>query len=469
MVAMVAILVTVLALIRWQRLQPLPMYWDEANYINQALVDHRLLVSGGFVRGIKALLFEDPQRPPAYRAFAMVGSLAARPTLPILRMLSLAVSLMAMVFLWRGARTVGSAAAAWAAVAAVFAMPGIFLSAGFYGTEFPLFLAIALLLYSLLRERPVGVAVAVAIGCLAKTTFPLIALPAVLADFILKRSPRTAIAALAGAALAAPWWAWHWRAAFAYARYGASGGRWAAPSLALRLREVLVNGTGPGVAVALLLLAGLRPSHAGERRVIIIALASALPLLMGAALSPVFVARHFSPAFLPLALLVAMQASRSARHLWAITTLVLLQALVFACFTSRFLPRAEQIDWSFVRESLSKPKLSISMMGIFPGISPPEIRYAWLRRGEDADVRWLWSADEPSIDWNRIMSAARTSDAVIVVSPGDATTMRGFEWRDNKYDAEMVARLSASRAFAPPRAMSGGVPDRHTVLLYTRR
>lgn len=467
LLAIAALAASLIAGIRWSTQHPLPIHWDEANYINQAIVDHHLFASGGVVRLVKALLFEDPLRPPAYRAFVAPVTMAVTPTLPLLRAIALLVSLVAMALLWSAARTVSSPVSALLAVAVVFSMPGVFLSAVWYGTEFPLFLAMALLLHSLLRGSLPGVAVAVAIGCLAKATFFFMAGPAILAALLIDRRPRLIVAAALGALIAVPWWVYHAQDAIAYARYCAGGGRWAVPFYVLvRLREFALNATGPlALAALLLLLTGLRSVTGPARRAVIISLAAALPVLILAACSPVFVARHFAPAFLPLAIVMAVSASRWSR---VAVALVLLQGVAFALFPARLLPRIEQIDWSVVRAALPKPRPAVSYLGLFPGISPTEIRYAWLRAGDDATVSWLWSADEKSIDWQRVMTAALASDAVLVVSPRDLPGMRGFQRLDNAHDAELIARLTASGAFATPQELTVG-RERHHVVLFLPR
>lgn len=471
--SLVTLLLIVTAIIRWQLAHPLPIYWDEANYACQARIDQNLIARGGVTAAIKALLFEDPQRPPAYRVFAMPWSFFWTPSLPFLRALSLTGSLIALGFLWRAACVVASPEAALAGVAAIFVMPGVFLSAGWYGTEFPLFLAIAVLLNSILREQPVGVIIAVAIGCLAKLTFFVIAAPAILAYLLFRRRAPVVVAAIPGIALAAPWWFYHWRDAIGYARYGAGGARWVAHGAIARMREFLLHGTGPaGVVVLLMVVVGLRRFRTlpeRTRHAVVIALAGSLPLLAAAAASPVFVARHFSPAFMPLAIVVAVYAGGAPRAARIFAAVLVVQAAAYACLTPQLLPAVEQIDWTVVRSFIPGRRPTVSILGVFQGFSLPEIRYAWLRTGADADVRWLWSADDKSIDWDRVTSEALSSDAIMIVSPDTVRSLSGFERIDNAHNGELLARLQSRGEFAEARTVTVGTLAKRNVVVLMRR
>jgi len=453
---------SVVAAIRWSLLHPLPLYWDEANYINQSIIDHRLFQSGGVIRLLKQLLFSDPERPPAYRAIAVGATLFSTPTLLKLRMVSLALSVTAMVVLWNGMRAVSSPVNAAVAAAAVFSMPGILFGAAWYGTEFPLYLAIALLIDSLLRERPFELALAIAIGSLAKTTFFLIGVPTIFTATFVDRKPRLFFYAIAGSLIAAPWWAIRWRSALEYARYGATGARWAVTRGLADRAVTFVGGFGILTFVASLLL--LEPSWRAwrtQRRAILISLAGSLPLPMAAAISPVFVARHFAPAFLPLAVLLAIGASVSHWRENVALALVCVQTISLAAFVSVLFPSSEPIDWSWLRSTISKRKPVISFIGLLPGLSPPEIRYAWLREGDDADVSWLWAPENQRIDWPRVMDLALTSDIVLVVPPFEVTQMSEIDQRDNVFNGELITRLEASNAFEAPQVKELGHSRQH--------
>lgn len=446
-----AMLAVVSAVVRWQLHHPLPLFWDEANYVSQAILDHRFFQSGGVVRLVKALLFEDPLRPPAYRLLVLPWSLFLEPSIPALRCTSLLFSAIAFFFLYRAAWTLHGVDAALAGVTLLAAMPGIFLSAGWYGTEFPLFLSIGVLLFSLHRQSPLGISAAVALGLLSKVTFLLIAAPAILATALLNRRPRIFLAAAAGSLVASPWWFFHWRAAIDYARFGASGVRWQSPyDFRVRAAEVILRATGPLVFGAVcVVLIRFRGSD-GERRPYAVAAFAALPLFLSALASPVFVARHFSPAFLPLVFILSAGAARLAGRERLIVGFCLgLQALAYALFPGQTLLVGPQFDWRILRPLVAAERPLISFVGIFPGLSPPEIRYAWLRDGRDADVRWLWSPEQPA-GWPSLMTDAAKCDLVVVVDATSLALSSAPELLDNSKDQEAIRRLSMCGSFEPP-------------------
>src|SRR5688500_5447870 len=76
---------TVVMAASWFRDHPLPLYWDEAAYINQVLDDRDALREGGIVAVVKALLFNDPIRPPAYRTIALPVAACLPPSVFLLR------------------------------------------------------------------------------------------------------------------------------------------------------------------------------------------------------------------------------------------------------------------------------------------------------------------------------------------------------------------------------------------------
>lgn len=467
----------IVAAVRWTAAHPQPLWWDEANYYNQVIDDRAALLRGGLPGVVKSLLFADPARPPAYRA-AVLPLLGQRPTLALLRSFALCVTIGAMALLAWGVRAVASRASALLAAAFVLAMPGVLTSGAWFGTEYPLFLAVALLLASLLRGWRVGLAGAVALGLLSKTTFALVGGPAILAALLLARDWRTRrdilLPSALGALTASGWWFWNAAAALRFGQLGRTFERASLGdvySLGTALQKVhifLGEGLGYGVAAALVAVTAAlvrrsssEPWTSSQRRALWISAAASVPLLVMLAFSPVFVARHFAPALLPVAVLAALSLDRMPRFVrLAAVGLVVLQAGVFAA-TTRSLPLVEQTDWSRLRAAVPGDSPRIAYLGNWGSLSPPEIRYGWTRAGHDASVTWLWRFEDRTIDWPSAEAEALASDAVLVVPPGTPG-------RDNQYNAELVRRLAASGRFGAPVPFTIGTRAPIDLLLYRK-
>lgn len=467
---------SLVAVLRWHAAHPLPIYWDEANYANFAIADHRFFQSGGVVRVVKALLFEDPARPPAYRAMALPVTMFVEPTVGLLRGIALAWSAVAAFLLFIAWRRVTSTFAAAMLAAMAFAAPAVIQSAGWFATEFALFVAIGLLMVALIpRPSFFPLAAAIALGLLSKTTFVAIGFPAlaVAAWFAWRSRERRDLVTLiggsiAGAVIASGWWIWHLREALEYAAYGRNFQRVLTGSFANRLRVLFSDGLGIPLSIALVLLivAAVRLPAPRARW---IAAAGAVPLIVIGFLSPTFVARHIAGTLLlvPFVLAVAAFEKRS-RLVLAAVALIVVQAVILAAAPLRMLPHVDQTDWSVLRPLIPGDKPAITFLGGGSSLSPPELRYAWMSRGADANVTWLWRFEEGAIDWNRVVQRASASDAVLVVSP-DSPAGDANDVRDNVHNRELIARLRQLPQFAPPVQVPIGTRKRAELLVFVKR
>jgi hypothetical protein len=463
------------ALVHWWSAHPFPLWWDEANYANQMFEDRDAFAQRGIGGVVRAWLFNDPVRPPAYRVFA----LPFPPRLLLLRTVATAISLIGFALMVVAARRVVSTSAALLAAAVVFAMPGLLTSAGWFGTEYPLLLAISILMAALIpRISPPGVAIAVALGLLSKTTFVVVAGPPLLAAFLYLRTDRRnmlrlAGGAFAGAAIASGWWLWHLGPALAYAQYGRSfqraslGAALALETLVEKIRIFTFDALGIGVAAALTLLfvTTRRATTPEQRRAVVLACAASVPLIVLAFASNVFVPRHFAPALIPLVIVVAVTLEHARPVVRVVVAMAVLAQIAFVP-----LPRVEQTDWSRLRAIIPESNLRIAFLGGWPSLSPPEIRYAWRRGGDDAEVAWLWRFEDGPIDWSRVMKTVTESDVVLVVSP-DArmpvdARLEVDENIDNRHNAEFIARLERSGVVRGPERFVIGTRHRVELLLY---
>lgn len=471
-----SLVIAVLALIgavRWTRAHPYPLWWDEANYYNQVADDRRAFVERGPIAMVKSLVFADNERPPAYRALVAPVAAATLPSLALLRGIALCVLLVSLVLVWQACRTFADSASALLATVLVLAMPQVLASGAWFGTEYPLYLAVGLLLLALLRDAPIGVAAAVALGLLAKSSFLFIGGPAVLVALMTTRDRRKLfLAAACGALVAAGWWLWDPGAVLRYAQLGRTFERAASDQgLPGKLHELVVtSGIGIAIAAALLAIEGVRNRNLlspAERRGLLIGAAAFIPLVALSMFSPVFVGRHFAPALLAVAIPAAVVLKRAHPALRvAVAALALIQVAWIALTPLTRLPRVEQTDWATLRPLIAKSSPRIAFIGGWPSMSPPEIRYGWTRNGADARTLWLWRAEERAIDWTHVMGDALTSDAVLVVPPAAAMRTRAYEQKDNRHNAELMRRLEASRMFEPPVPFRVGTREIIDVLVY---
>lgn len=475
-IALLIVAASLVAALRWTGTHPLPLWWDEAHYANQAIAD-RAAIGRGVVAGVKALLFDDPVRPPAYRALVLPFTVVEWPRLALLRAIALGTTFLAMLLVYRASRSA-------LAAAMVFSMPAVLTSGAWFGTEYPLFLAIGLLLAGLVpRTSPLLIAPAVALGLLSKTTFVVIAGPALLAAVLFARRDRRelaklVIAAACGAAVSAGWWVWHLLPALRFAQLGRTfmraslGSPLALETLGEKVRIFAFEAVGIVLLMALVAVAAHGWSRE-QRRTAAIGLAASLPLLLLAFASNVFVPRHFAPAFLPMAVVIAVSLERVRPAVRvAISVLALIQIVAVAANTERYLPRVEQTDWRILRRFVTEERPHVAFLGGWPGLTPPELRYAWTRDGAEADTEWLWRFEDGAIDWEKVMHSALASDAVLVVPPGAIPPrdprLAVDERTDNRHNAEFMAKLAVSGVFSPPVRLRAG--QRHPVdlLLYRR-
>jgi hypothetical protein len=455
--SLVVALLALFAAVRWTREHPWPMWFDEANYVIQVFDDRQAFLRGGPIALLKSLVFADSVRPPAYRALAAPIAAATLPSLTLLRMLALGVTMAALVLLWRACRAVASLPSSLLATAMVFATPGVLASGAWYGTEYPLMFAIAWLLHAIVRRSPVGVAGAMALGLLAKTTFVFIGAPAMLLALIAGRHDpkeirRLLIASACGVIVALSWWGWHVASGLEFAQYGRTYQRAAIaaplsfPAFGTKLR-ILILGIGIPfvVAIALLLLRRAEAMSSEARRAVLVATAAVVPLVLVAMLSPVFVLRHFAPALLALALPLAVMLDRARPAIRvAVATLALIQGATIGAS----LPQVDHTDWTRLRDVIPEPSPRIAFLGGWPSLSQPEIRYDFMRDGKgDVAATWLWRSDEGEIDWATAMREVMRSDAVLVIPPAALLTRTDYERQDNLHNAELISRVRATGAF----------------------
>lgn len=481
-----AVLISALSIalaVLWARQHPFPIYWDEAEYVNQVFDDRDALGSAGVPGVVKALLFRDNARPPGHRLLALPFAASHAPSLQSLRLLSGCACLLAAVLLMLAARSATSSGVSLLAASMTLSAPAFFLSAAWFGTEFPLFLATSLLLFAVIdRVRPLLLTLAVALGFLAKASFPGVLLPVLLVRAIQSRRDRSKLLAMTGGTvcgvlLAAPWWWWNWKSALGFAEYGRTFPLAAmrsplSPQAILTKLELLGQGLGPGLALAIVVLTAIA-AITNRSRIFWIGLAAALPIPLLALSSPVFIPRILAPALFGVGLIGAAGLEHARPWLrLALAALILATTAPLAFRPSPSMPRVEQTDWSVLREKVPGQTPRVAILGGWPTLTPPELRYAWRSVGRNASVDRLWFLESGAIDWGTVMRRAGERDAIAVVEPGSRRASPPQLAVDlnaeNQHNAEFIRRLETQGGFAPPISIVIGRDQRATVRIYRR-
>ncbi|HKO54389.1 MAG TPA: hypothetical protein VJ276_00845 [Thermoanaerobaculia bacterium] len=452
--AAVAVLVVAAAMLIWNARHPRPIVWDEANYEAQTIRDAELARSGGMVRLLKAFVFEDVERPPAYRVFAFPFT-AMGVSLQGLRVLSIVFFVITCALLWSVApRGV-----------LLFALsPGVIAAFEWFGTDYPLLLACAMLLVAMCRPRLDFslTALGVALGLLSKTSFlifaaSLLGARVLVEPWVVKR--RVLIASAIGAVVAAPWWWWNAAPALKFANWSRVFPRLAVGQNALlvNLEHLLFGAIGLPAAFAIVILLWRRRRCPAA----IPALAAAIALPLLALFSPWLHERHMAPATAALAFAVGCLAAEGRRLIAALALLGVQLLLILAglaadpsrwpmpmAMIAASVMRKDNADWSFLR-----PYERVSFFGLAPSLSPPELSIPRVRAHEPAHVEWLWRMEDGPIDWARIEEKVRASDAVLVPDPATVhdAPLQGLSAHDraihNEHDARFVALVRSTGLF----------------------
>jgi len=509
-VAVLAFSVVQIALIAWDMQNPYPEGWDEAQYVNFAHKDIVSVRHSGAVGALKSLLLLDTARPPGFRLLALPISWVFGDTPTILRTVSmLCLGISVLLVHLAVARIAGFSSGALAAIFLCSNLSVVSASKAF-STESALYLAISTMLYCLFRAwtapqastwQWVGLGAALGLGALAKTSFLLIAGPAMIlvlllssAKIIAGPSPKFLLKA-AGMALllASPWWYLNFRAAMGFANYSWKEGTRSslgAPSLEMYARWLskLTSEIGlPLVLLALLLLLSvLLKKHIplGGRldrlqvRALWVCLLSALPLVVAELLGNNHTIRLISPSFIPLAITFGIVAQKTrwtqVRFLQiSAGVLVLFQLFVVVSGLQLFARKIDDErgwDWEGLRrisKTLQITNPLIVHLGLGKSFCPPEIDYPWVRANEPVRVEWLWQYDRGEINWQEVENTVSSSDIVLTI-PQFAADGGHQRTPDNHYNAELARRLELNSRFMKPIILKMG-PAQIEVLVFVRK
>ena len=489
-IAIVAAAAVMVDCAAWIRTNPFPSYYDEALYAIYALIDVWATKTYGIVGAGFAMWTVDPSVPPALRLLALPFTLATSPSLMLLRALSLIGFIGAAAIAAMAVKRVAGSAAAATAFACTFALPILIVSTRMYGTEYPLLLAIALLLLGLTatRHNIWLLALSVALGLLAKTSYAVVAAPALIAAAIVMKERRRAIAigVPIGLIISLAWWAHDPMRAI---RFGVTSGGFSRHSLGgsfLRYAYELLRcdfGFGVAAAVLLCLIAG------GIRKLppfSIVCLSGALPLLILHATSannnPRLVAL---PTFLIVLAATALLPRMKTWQQLAVFALALVQIAVMILplprrddgsyiwrGVSEVMAPVEQWNWSPLHRfadsrGLQRPR--IATLGEGYAFNPPQIRYAWPElRGEiPAEQLYEWTSGKP-FDLQRLLDRAAMAQ-LVVTAPGYRGEATDGQVPNNRYNTIFADALVRDQRFEGPYIIDVGLRRNTPVQVFVRR
>ena len=452
--AAVGVVAIILAAIRWSLAHPFGIHWDEAMYLDQAAFDAQRLRSGMLLRLSGRIFIHGSGIAPAYRLLALpfLGAFGFHTTLA--RLVSLGCYALTALFIYLATRRIGGRAAG-ALAALVFCLsPEVVSASIFFGTDAPLYLATAAMLYYMFvcwtseTEPPgnwIGLGLAIGLGFLAKASFAAICFPVLAYWFAIGRWSRVSIPSLtsqrkAGVLaflVAAPWWVLNLKPAVAFTGHARGFIRKSlgSPSLATGLRWLNtvwqgMLGHGTSLLMVLVVVGCVAKLAAGNRAVFQpmqrlafgACTCAGLPIMAAQLSGTNHLLRHISPAMVPIGIGLGLLAdgagwtSSMALRATAVTLLcgqllMLLWPVFFpnrqpadlgfanTALPWRVMSRFDQWDWEPIRElsyrcGLGDP--NISYLGGGRAIDPPQIQFPWVTHvTREADG----TLDYPNVNW----------------------------------------------------------------------
>jgi len=532
--AAVTVTVILVAAIRWSLAHPYGIHWDESGYINEALIDAQRLRNGMLLKLGWRILLGSGGRPPAYRLlgdpFLAVFGIATT----TLRLVSLACFGLSSWCIYLATCRIGSRIAGAFAVLVFCLSPEVISASMFFGTDAPLYLATSSMLYYLFKSwtdssehsrNGIGLGLAIGLGFLSKTSFFLIALPALAFWFVAGRRRKLGAAGWAlplkagilAFLVAGPWWLLNIKGAIAYAQYSRSFVRISLgpPSLMnwIRWLNTVIQcllGCGLSILIGLVMIACLVRIIVRKETILSPLQKSALgvcacagvPLILAQLSGTNHLLRHISPAVVPLAIAIGVLGDRTgwtrtwvpitiSSTLFCVQSLMIVYPVVFPNtepvdlgFINGSLPwrtmvRFDQWDWSAVREisktcGVDSPK--ISYLGGGREFNPPAIQYPWvaaaastrLSKFDFADVTWLWRYEDGPLDWQKVMDSAAQSD-IVITAPHYVGEVKYKEDLDNQHNLEFTDRLSGDPRFQSPIRIQVGRFEPVEVAVFLRQ
>lgn len=524
--AIITVSLVIFAAISWISAHPFGVSWDEAEYFNRALADLASAQSGPMTI-LKSILFEDRIRPPAFRALILPFTLILGFSSSVVRLTSLTFFLISLLLVYRTAKRIANPIAGAMAVIFLCLGPYVILSSMMFGTEYPLLLAAAAMMYFLFRDWDsqrvpsynwVGLGLALGLGALAKTSFALIAGPILAISYYFSwrkigNGPGLGSltkAIMLGAFVAFPWWLLNARSALWYAKYSSNFVRHSIDGTILYssimwLYNLIQSELGLMLAIftsflfliliydKIIVNQELTP-YRTQKVAMLICFISPMPLVFAQLIGKNVNLRHLTPAMIPWAVGIGILASliyeTHSRSLFAAANIlfgiqlfmVVIPAahpIIYPTNNALFdlppwlvMARYEQWDWEPLRElalshEISNP--SIAFLGNGREFNWATIIYPWaLHREGIKEVNLLWRYEDGSIDWEKLMNAIDDSN-IVLTAPGFIGEPADKQDLDNQYNDDFVERLSKDERFLGPFKLKVGRFVTTTIFVYINK
>ncbi|OKH40174.1 hypothetical protein NIES2119_04450 [[Phormidium ambiguum] IAM M-71] len=508
--AFLTLSVVTIAAIFWIFAHPYGTNWDESRYVNRIYRDVTLFQQGGIGEFLKGVINEDRSRPPAYRLIALPFNLLFGVNPATMRLVSLASLWVTLGFIYLAAKRIAGVTAGAFSVIFVAICPIIIAGNMRFYVDYPLQLAIAAILYFILldwdreEERKIswiGFGIALGLGGLAKPPILFIALPMMAVTLFLNWrkiiiKPNLSWM-LKGVTLSLvimlPWWIFNFKPALAKAFLSGKfvrhslGEKGSLMTFAKWLFSFSQSLLGSGLTILFLaviatlltqLLSKKFRIKAATVGAIAVCLAGSLPMLMLSAMGTNQNTRLISPTLITLAVAIGAIAALTG---WTTNKWLTAFATILICFQltvmvsptpgeikyqkgdtasqqllwgnhTTTMKRREQWDWSPVREIVNQQKITnplITYLGNYGTFNPPQIALPWVRENEPVNVAWLWQYPWGEINWNQVLTAAKSSN-VVITAPQLIGGKADKQDLDNQHNAEFVKRLEKMPEFSPP-------------------
>lgn len=483
-----AISIALICVFQWFGANPFANGWDEADYINQVVRDDYRAEEDGVVGFAKNILAGDRARPPGYRLLAAPVGLVFELSPTNLRLLSFIAFLLSASLIYFSCRFFLDTHSSLLGGLFFVLSVGPLSASMHFGMEAILYPAVAGFFFAIVRiihAQKIDslsnwlLAVSLVTGGLSKTSFLLIAFPAL--GFLgllvamklvsVSRPWMTLILGLLTVLILLPWWIYNFSHAVSYTFYASSYVRHQFPWGS----EALTSLSGPYLSLlfGVITLVGLflikRPAINSPKVHIFAACAAGiLPILLGHIWGQNHNMRLLTPALIPLSILIAITSSHIklwSNYFFVVLVIALVAGQTFFIANHVLDKTRDPWDWRVLKELSDKHGFfnpRVSHLGNAQPLNPSAIQRLWLDQKQPHYEIWLWRYEDGPIDWNIIDQKIENSD-VVITGPSITGSEKDGNSLDNLHNTALIERMKTNQRFHEPQMIEMG---RLPTLLY---